>query len=251
LIEFTQDLVSHLEFLKLPLKSLSFDAGFNTQQENFNRVLEIHSASLKDLSISRGPYALPFENLPAHIVLPELKSLTLCGPIFPSFNFLSQMPGLKSLNLKYNMMPLGGQTNCAYFVHNTALVSTEVLLDYWSLEQIQPGLRLHRPHSIVKHTNFEELRGVVLENLGSFSVMAEVYSGIHIAELGRIMPNLRSLHVGLENDGFEMVCRTWGSMESLQILPYKISEEGFLGVVNGEKYAAPNITDLKREKKAI
>jgi len=61
------------------------------------------------------------------------------------------------------------------------------------------------------------------------------------------MPCLKSRRVGLENGGIEMVCRTWRNLESLEILPSIISEQGLLGVVNGEKYAAPNITDLKRE----
>jgi len=233
--------VSHLEFLKLPLKSLSFDAGFNTAKENFNRILEIHRSTLEDLSISRGSYSLPFDNLPSHIVLPKLTNLTLCGPILPSFNFLSQMPSLKSLSLVYNMKPIGNSGH-------SAIVPAEVLYDYMSLKMFQPGLQLQRPHSLVKRTDFEQLNGVVHENLEHFSVEDEVYSGAYIKELARLMPRLKSLRVGLKNDGYEMVCRNWGNLETLDIFPYRISEQGFLGVVDGEKYAASNITDFKRKK---
>jgi len=240
LIELSQDVVSHLEFLKLPLKSLSFDAGFNTQQENFNRILEIHAAFLKELSISRGPYSLPFDNLASLAILPKLKSLTLCGPIFSCFNFLSKMPNLNSLSVKYNCKAVN---NCV----DPDQISNQVLLDYFSLKEIRPELQLYPQNSLIR-PRFREVLQSLPENIESFSVEGEAYAGVQIAKLQVIMPRLKSLRVGLGKDGFEMVCRKWKNLETLHVFPYLISEDGLLGVVNGRKYAAPNITDLKREK---
>jgi len=72
------------------------------------------------------------------------------------------------------------------------------------------------------------------------------YSSEEILALGGILPNVKHLTMGLNNEGFRAVCRGWKSLDSLKITPCSIDEKGFLGIEEGEWFQLPNITDLKR-----
>jgi len=82
--------------------------------------------------------------------------------------------------------------------------------------------------------------------VNKFTIINQLCTGEQIEKLGKIMPNLTRLNVGLENDGFEMVCKTWKKLEALEISPFLVDEQGLLGTKVGVKcYHLPNITDLQ------
>jgi len=98
----------------------------------------------------------------------------------------------------------------------------------------------------IANTDFDDLIDLVLPSVKSFSIANQLCTGEQIEKLGKIMPNLTKLHVGLGNDGFQMVCKTWKKLENLVIIPFQVEEKGILGTKVGEKcYHLPNITDLQ------
>jgi len=73
----------------------------------------------------------------------------------------------------------------------------------------------------------------------------KLYLPEEILALGKILPNVKHLNIGLNNYGFRAVCRTWKSLESLKIMPWNIDENGCLGIQEGTLFRLPNIMDLK------
>jgi len=73
----------------------------------------------------------------------------------------------------------------------------------------------------------------------------QLCTGEQIEKLAKIMPNLINLHVGLGNDGFQMVCEVWKKLNELEIHPFQVDEKHLLGMkTRRSHYHYPNLTDL-------
>ncbi|ODM90253.1 putative F-box/LRR-repeat protein 23 [Orchesella cincta] len=100
---------------------------------------------------------------------------------------------------------------------------------------------------IISSTNFasEPLKNLVLPQMEEFVVGYELCKGSDIEALGRLMPGLKRLRIGLDNEGFKAACKNWTQLRHLDLDPFDVEEEGILGIKDGKKYSQPNITDLK------
>jgi len=100
--------------------------------------------------------------------------------------------------------------------------------------------------SVIANTNFDELNDLVLPTMKTFCIGNQFCTGELIVKLGKLMPNLTYLHVGLGNDGFQIICEVWNKLEVLEIHPFQVDESGLLGMrTRRGYYHYPNITDLR------
>ncbi|ODM96077.1 hypothetical protein Ocin01_10603 [Orchesella cincta] len=175
--------------LQFPLKKLSFNVGLKTKAATFTRLLEAHSQTLRSLDIQHGGFSPPFLSLSFQKQFEFLAHLYLLGPILPNLNFLKNMPNLETLRLQ------------------------DIFHGYFS------------PSKMIGNTDFLQLDGVVLHKMNKLWIGEEICSGEHVAELAKLMPNLRRLRLGLGDDGFKMVCRTWEKLETLDIRPCQLTKE--------------------------
>ncbi|ODM88935.1 hypothetical protein Ocin01_17747 [Orchesella cincta] len=80
---------------------------------------------------------------------------------------------------------------------------------------------------------------------GNFrSVVEDTTSPPGECTLTRLMPNLKTLMIGLENDGFRVVCAGWKQLEVLIIQPYEVNQTGLTGSIPLIKHRLPNLSDL-------
>jgi len=96
-------------------------------------------------------------------------------------------------------------------------------------------------------TNLDQLTNFThnLCKLDLSSWTGRFYSVEEVMVLGNILPDVKDLKIGLNNDGFRAVCGAWPSLKSLSIRPCSIDEDAFLGVQEGEMFRLPNIMDLE------
>jgi len=99
---------------------------------------------------------------------------------------------------------------------------------------------------VISNTNFDELNDLVLPTMKTFCIQNQILTGTQIEKLGKMMPNITKLNVGLGNDGFQMVCKTWNKLQVLKIHPFQVDEKHLLGMkTRNSYYHFPNITDLR------
>ncbi|CAL8135899.1 unnamed protein product [Orchesella dallaii] len=90
--------------------------------------------------------------------------------------------------------------------------------------------------------------GVILPNLETFVFGTQVVDEMEMKNLAKIIPNIRTLQLGMGNVGFRMLCNYWPQLEYLHVGPMDINENGIFGGWNGEQYRLPSIKDLKSLK---
>ncbi|CAL8140326.1 unnamed protein product [Orchesella dallaii] len=207
-------MISCITRLQFPLKRLALNIGWFTQKTVLKRLLETCCNSLENLSVNRGtppPIDLaPLPNFPFGLKFPHLKELSLSGPVTPNLMFLQEIPSLELLKYK--------PTNEARF---------EQKLD----EVLLRGSKMKA------------------KNLKDLSIISDGCSAVEICKLGQLIPNVRKLQIGLDNEGFREVCKTWRKLESIEIVPFRVGEEGILGKdekgKGGANFLLPNITQLQ------
>ncbi|CAL8084407.1 unnamed protein product [Orchesella dallaii] len=212
-----------LESLQMPLTDFKLGIGSYTEEVDVMRTLEIHAATLQNIYIWTPTDFLPFTYNFFTFGFPNLHSLKLAEHVFPNLLFVRQMPNLKRLILTKS----GGIDSLYRFI-------PEELDIYPYIEG-----------DVIRRTNFSELEGVVLNSLKYLSVEGILCDREQMERLTTLMPNLKKLQIGLNDDGFEVVARKWWNLEKITIQPFRITEQGLLGTVTRNMYRKANITDLR------
>ncbi|CAL8068931.1 unnamed protein product [Orchesella dallaii] len=99
----------------------------------------------------------------------------------------------------------------------------------------------------VGNTDFSQLDNTLLQKMEEFIMCGKndtICSAEQVAALARIMPNLRKVRVGLDNDGFRIVCSAWRELELLIIHPCEVNACGITGTLPGLQTQLPNLNDL-------
>ncbi|ODM89212.1 Zinc finger and BTB domain-containing protein 24 [Orchesella cincta] len=199
-LEFPSVIAHQLSELRLPLTSLSIDCGVLTNAYVLKKILEIHSSTLRDLKVFRAPYTRPYHGTPFRVRMEKLEKLTLVGPVCSSLNFLKYMPNLKCVRtIDPELQPLSKP-----FVGS---------------RQPLP------PISLVGNTNFDYLEDIKIPSLVEFLDGDAFCSQFEVNRLAEVMPNLRTLRLGLDNAGLKAVLENWQNLKTLYIEPYEVVNE--------------------------
>ncbi|CAL8131073.1 unnamed protein product [Orchesella dallaii] len=208
------EILSPLQNLCLPLTALSFEISFRNSILLFPEILKLCSKTLVKLGVylSRRRRKIPWDQEFLYGVdLPHLKELCLSDPTLKNLNFLRKLPNLRTLELNY----------C------------------WFINEFNVG----NFSSVVRSSRV--WKNVVLPQMEELILREEICDRNTVEWLGRVMPNLKKLKMGLSNQGFAAVCNTWKHLETLVVQPNFVTESAILGTVWARKYSVPNITDLK------
>ncbi|CAL8135861.1 unnamed protein product [Orchesella dallaii] len=231
-----------LRQISFPLKALALDIGGRLTEMGIitlETILELHSTTLQNLTVFRKSLWPKLSRFP-YSHLPQLTQLILIGSTLENLCFLRNLPNLEMLVMLDGKSEIGVLNLKKEW--STTLSSSKLVNE--NPTSAHPLLR------VVEKTNFysRELKGLVLPNLKAFIIGEEFCNKEQITKLAALMPNVRTLQLGMGNDGFRMVCKYWGQLEHLDINPMDVNEEGIFGIKNGKRYCLPNITDLKSLK---
>ncbi|CAL8133315.1 unnamed protein product [Orchesella dallaii] len=227
------DVLALLRQVAFPLRNLVVHMDWPDSPEEVHKdLLKIYSRTLTSLTVCRVDPNVPLkETFTQDLNLTLLTELTLIGAVWGNLHFLGKIPQLKKLVI---MSP--------WAVKQMGFMWTvKKWCEIYAQEPELSGVR------VIGETNFsgEEMRGVVLPNLETFIFGTEVCNGSQVQELSKLMPNLKTLQLGMGNCGFQMLCKEWDRLEHLTIDPADVNEEGFLGTQNNMIYCDPNLIDLK------
>ncbi|CAL8135831.1 unnamed protein product [Orchesella dallaii] len=223
-----------MRVVAFPLTKLAMDVDWEENAEMvFKEVLEIYSTTLQKLTVCRSDLSYPFqEELTDGLDLKQLTELTLVGTICQNLHFLGELPQLKKLVMMDTLAMQ--QVECERSVKN------------WCEMSSQQGSSASTMR-VIGNTNFSgrEMRGKVLYELETFMFGTEVCNGRRVKALAKLMPNVKTLQLGMGNGGFQILCRQWKCLEHLTIAPMDVNEQGLLGIKKKVRYCAPNLTDLR------
>ncbi|CAL8135927.1 unnamed protein product [Orchesella dallaii] len=245
--ELPSDMVALLGQLVFPLKTLAFDVRkTETDRLNFTTLLERYSQTLQHLTVfCYLPFSsCPFqETFPFGVELSQLTELVLIGLIFKNLDFLGHVPQLKKLVI---MQDAGVGIGIRHM--RKEWTEEDSIYKYPSISK-EDMLSLPPP-AMISESNFSGpgLSGLLMTHLKTFVVGREYCSKEQVMALSKLMPNLTTLQLGMGNGGFQILSTEWKNLEHLHIDPMDVDDEGLLGMENGEKFRAPNLTDLKRLK---
>ncbi|CAL8137832.1 unnamed protein product [Orchesella dallaii] len=227
-----------LRKLAFPLSTLALDIG--TRHNRVDRLalkntLELHSASLQNLTLYQR---LRIEPSSMYFQLPHLTQLILLEFVPKNLYFLRGLPMLKT---------------CVILDGYSSVGVSNMKMDWSATFGDRKYRVLHTTNGLFysrENTNFScrNFGGVILANLETLVVGTQVVDGTEMKNLAKLMPNIKTLQMGMGNAGFRMVCNYWTKMEHLHVEPMDINENGIFGVVNGERYRLPSIKDLKSLK---
>ncbi|ODM87728.1 hypothetical protein Ocin01_18955 [Orchesella cincta] len=238
---FPASLIPILCELAFPLSTLALDIGHDQSEDGLKNILQLYPKTLEKLVMFKlgwGIYANPFETtFPFGVDLPLLTELQLIGPIFKNLHFLINTPNLKVLVILDGVNEIEPRVLHSYVDFSLPRLKDKHFTD----RDCNPV------HPVIASTDFQgvELKNLVLPNMVQFIVGQELCSGEQVEQLGKLMPYLKRVRLGLDNSGFRKVCQIWKQLEHLDIQPFNVSEEGFLGTVDGKMYSQPNLTDFK------
>ncbi|CAL8097613.1 unnamed protein product [Orchesella dallaii] len=229
-----REILHLLRHLAFPLSVLALDIGRNLNEVDrlhLKNTLELHSTSLQSLTVYRGLLSIPFS---FYFQLPFLTQLILIGYNPENLHFLNDLPMLKTFVLLDNHSNVG-----VLNMKKDWLATYSGIKFGWAFERdLVPRF--------LENTNFSRnFRGVILPNLQTLVFGTQVVDWTQIKSLAKLMPNIKTLQLGMGNYGFIKVCRHWSQIEHIHVEPMDIDEDGILGFKGGEQYRLPNITDLK------
>lgn len=206
LLEISEDIVPPLRVLHFPLKVLTLNTGVLTDDEVLQQLLEIHAETLQHLTLRTG-----FQGQS------EIA--------FPNFPFSILLTNLKTLKLSRN-----------------------IVANFRFLKQM-PNLEILRVHQFeIPYTKFAELNAqhVILENMKEFQVKNKHFTDGQLVSLGKIMPNLTKLCIGLENkSGLNTVFNIWKELRHLDLNPLHNEDLTFMRTFAGVRYFKSNVIKLK------
>ncbi|CAL8140236.1 unnamed protein product [Orchesella dallaii] len=229
-----REILHLLRQLAFPLSVLALDIGSNlneVERLDLKNTVELHSSSLQNLTLHRGywqhAYSFSFR-------LPHLTQLMLIGYNPENLHFLIDLPMLKTFVLLDSDSSIG--------VLN---MKKDWLAAYSGIKFRRENERYLVPRFLEK-TNFSRnFSEVILPNLQTLVFGPQLVDWTHMKCLAKLMPNIKTLQLGMGNHGFTKVCRHWSQIEHIHVEPMDIDEDGIFGVRDGEQYRLPNITDLK------
>ncbi|CAL8133299.1 unnamed protein product [Orchesella dallaii] len=202
-------LLEPLRDLRLGITFLSFDITPIHSVIAFREMLRMYSDTLEKLNIFRAHKCNTHRThlpLTHGVELLHLKELYLSDQIFGNLDFKKNLSNLRTLELDY----CSCLRNCTSYDFSSG-----------------------------------DLQNVVLPLMQELLLSKELCRGVIVKKLGRLMPNLKKLRIGLGSNGFTTLCKTWKDLESLEIEPNAVTESAILGGAGDRKYSVPNITDLK------
>ncbi|CAL8075644.1 unnamed protein product [Orchesella dallaii] len=237
-----------LEKLDFPLSSLTLDIGSYTEPSYFKRILEIYANTLRKLVVYREDGYVPrpdlsLQNFPFEVQLNSLTDLRLLGTaVTPNLHFFQYAPNLRSVFLVHDagtsMLNIG------------SLLSDHDLFTTLRNRQSQNTWRDNSPGACpVRNTDFTQLQNTILPNMEEFILCGKhdrICSREQVTALARLMPNLKKVRLGLDNDGFWSVCSAWKELELLIIQPCDVKNSGITGTIPGIQTQLPNLNNLTR-----
>ncbi|CAL8075650.1 unnamed protein product [Orchesella dallaii] len=247
-ITYGSETIRLLQQLRFPLSSLILDIGSCTVPSDFKRILEIYANTLRKLVIFRedghsyGP-AVSHGDFPFEVQLNSLTELRLLGTaVTPNLNFFQYAPNLRSVFLVHDAGT--SMLNIGSYLSDHDLFTT---LRNRQNESIW-GAKSPVPYP-VGNTDFSKLENTVLPKMEEFILCGKhdtVCFPEQVAALARLMPNLRKVRLGLDNDGFRILCSAWKDLELLIIQPCEVNNCGITGTIPGLQTRLPNLTNLTR-----
>ncbi|ODM92252.1 hypothetical protein Ocin01_14430 [Orchesella cincta] len=219
--------------LQLPITTLRLQVGYNTASNEFEELLKTCAPTLRKLVVYRDP-----DDLDA------LTELWLTGRgVRPRLDFLAFTPNLERCIL-------------AQDIGNSLLAAGSRVSGHETLERLRgkPGDNPVAPlieKNVMENTDFSKLEHLVCPKLEELIISGRdetIFSPGHVAALCRVMPNLKTLMLGLGNDGFRVACEGWKQLEVLIVQPCELDQYGLTGnaPISTLKQRLPNLTDLKR-----
>ncbi|CAL8149517.1 unnamed protein product [Orchesella dallaii] len=236
-----------LKSLQLPLTSLTLDIGSDTYPSDFKIMLETYANSLRKLVVFRkdGRSLIPdvsHRDFPFGVQLESLAELRLLGTaVTPNLKFMRFMPNLRSVFL--------AQETGSSMMDMEPFLSDSHLFSDLRKRQMEHEWGYLCSVFPVGNTNFSQMENTVFPKIEEFILCGKndtVCSAEQVAALARIMPNLKKVRVGLDNDGFRIVCSAWKEMELLIIHPCEVNACGITGTLPGLQTQLPNLNDLTR-----
>ncbi|CAL8135895.1 unnamed protein product [Orchesella dallaii] len=227
-----------LRKLAFPLSTLALDIGTKHNDVDtlaLKNTMELHSASLQNLTLYQGHWMKPSS---LYFQLPHLTQLMLLEFVPKNIYFLKDLPMLKT---------------CVILDGFSSVGVSNMKLDWFATSGDRKyGLKPITDRFIYsrENTNFScrNFGGVILPNLETFVFGTQVVDEMEMKNLAKLMPNIKTLQIGMGNAGFRMVCNYWTQLEHLHVEPMDINENGIFGIRNGERYCLPSIKDLKSLK---
>ncbi|CAL8131764.1 unnamed protein product [Orchesella dallaii] len=205
------------------ITSLSLDYG---HMKISSVILKNLPVTLRKLTLFRGRHEVSCPDFGFQNRMESLEELRLIGPIVANlFLFLKDTPNLEILQICRD------DTEC---YGDFPLIPIPD-----SLRQIRKkkmdGLPLFQVPPVIKQTDFALLQDLCFQRMKEFNVGMEFVPPHLITHLTSLMPNLKRLRIGLNDEGLAVVCANWKNLEALDIYPDALSPTAYTDAGRSEE----------------